>query len=187
MEYFELLKRRRSVRLFLPQPVEPEKLQAILEAANIAPSAGNLQSYEIYLVTDPARLSTLARASLDQDFIAQAPLALVFCANPGRAVGKYGARGTRLYCLQDATIACAYAQLALTALGLASVWVGAFRDDEVRRAIEVGEELIPIAILPIGYPAEAPEARGRRPLADLVHRLTISESSLPRRNSVRQS
>ncbi len=171
MEYFELIQKRRSVRQFLSQTVEAEKLQAILEAANCAPSAGNLQAYEIFIVTTPEMRHQLAVASLDQGFIEQAPLALVFCANPRRSVGKYGQRGEKLYCLQDATIACTYAQLALTALGLASVWVGAFRDDEVRRAIGVGEELIPVAILPIGYPGDVPESRGRRSLSDLVHPL----------------
>jgi nitroreductase len=171
MDFFALLRERRSVRQFLARPVEAEKIQSILEAANRAPSAGNLQAYEIYLVTSPATLRLLGRASLDQDFIEQAPLALVFCAHPGRSSGKYGKRGSSLYCVQDATIACAYAQLALTALGLASVWVGAFRDDEVRRAIGVGDDLIPVAILPIGYPGESPAPTSRRPLSSLVHPL----------------
>jgi nitroreductase len=169
MDFFELIQKRRSIRLFTPQPVEKQKLQAILEAANRAPSAGNLQAYEIYLVTDPARLRLLARAALDQDFIAQAPLALVFCANPARSSKKYGRRGASLYCLQDATIACTFAHLAASALDLASVWVGAFDDNGVRQAIGVGDSLLPVAILPVGYPGEQPKTSSRRPLSDLVH------------------
>jgi nitroreductase len=169
MDFFDLIQRRHSVRAFTPQPVEEQKLRAILEAANRAPSAGNLQAYEIYLVTDPARLRLLARAALDQDFIAQAPVALVFCANPARSARKYGRRGTALYCLQDATIACTFAHLAAAALGLASVWVGAFDDGGVRRTIGVGDNLLPVAILPLGYPGEKPQPTSRRPLSDLVH------------------
>ena len=172
MEFFELMRVRRSVRAFTTQPVEPEKRQAILEAANRAPSAGNLQAYEIYAVTNRTVLRALARAALSQEFIAQAPLALVFCAHPARSAKKYGKRGVSLYCIQDATIACAYAQLAATALGLGSVWVGAFDDDRVRAAIGASDELLPVAILPVGYAGEQPEATSRRSLDDLVHPIT---------------
>ena len=172
MDYFELLEKRHSIRAFTSQPVEGEKLQAILQAANRAPSAGNLQAYEIYMVTNPTRRQELARAALEQTFIAQAPVALVFCANPSRSSMKYKQRGESLYCIQYATIACVFAHLAAAALGLASVWVGAFDDDGVRRAIGVGRDLRPVAILPVGYPGEKPEISSRRQLSSLVHHLT---------------
>lgn len=169
MDFFEVVNARHSIRAFTVRQIEPKKLQAILEAANRAPSAGNLQAYEIYAVTNRAVLRALARAALDQEFIAEAPLALVFCAHPARSAKKYRQRGESLYCIQDATIACAYAQLAVSALGLASVWVGAFDDDAVRRAIGVDVTLRPIAILPIGYAGEEPEVTSRRSLESLVH------------------
>jgi len=128
-----------------------------------------LQGYEVYLVTNRACLQALTKAAVGQDFIEQAPLALVFCAHPARSAQKYGQRGTTLYCVQDATIACAYAQLAVTALGLASVWVGAFNEEAVRAAIGIGHDLRPVAFLPIGYAAETPENRSRRALVELVH------------------
>ena len=171
MDFFEVVKTRQSIRAFLDQPIEPEKLQQILDTINRAPSAGNLQGYEVYLVTNRACLQALTKSAVGQDFVEQAPLALVFCAHPARSVQKYGQRGTALYCVQDATIACAYAQLAITALGLATVWVGAFDDDLVRRAIHVGNDLRPVAILPVGYAAETPEHRSRRALMELVHRI----------------
>ena len=153
MEFFELVRARHSVRAFTARPIEPEKLQAILGAANRAPSAGNLQAYEIYALSNRTELNLLAGAAR-QGFVAQAPLALVFCAHPARSAIKFGQRGASLYCIQDATIVCAYAQLAATALGLASVWVGAFDDAAVRRAVGVGKDLLPVAILPIGYAGE---------------------------------
>ncbi len=167
-DFFKTVEGRHSVRAFATQPVEPEKLLAILQAANRAPSAGNLQAYEIYVVSQPARLAALARAALNQDFIARAPLALVFCAHPARSAGRYGERGRTLYCVQDATIAAAFVLLAATALGLGSVWVGAFDEEAVRQAIGVLKGHVPVAIVPIGYAAEAPETTGRRPLSDLV-------------------
>jgi nitroreductase len=149
--------------------VEEEKLQRILLAANLAPSAGNLQAYEIYLVRERSVRVALARAALEQWFISEAPIALVFCAHPERSAAHYGRRGARLYALQDATIACTFAMLAISALGLATVWVGAFDDEGVRRAIRAPEGHQPVAILPVGYPAEQPRPTGRRSLDELVH------------------
>ena len=171
MDVFEVFKKRRSMRAYTDQPVEAEKLQAILEAINLAPSAGNLQGYEVFVVYSTPMRKAIAAAAYNQEFIVQAPVALVFCANPARSIGRYGERGRDLYCVQDATIACTYACLAAVALGLASVWVGAFDEEGVRQAIGVGKELRPVAVLPIGYGARTPDARPRRKLADLVHEL----------------
>lgn len=168
MDFFTVLQERHSVREFSERPVESEKLRALLEAANRAPSAGNLQAYEIYVVTRPATLKELMRAAFEQKFVAQAPVVLVFCAHPARSASSYGERGAKLYSVQDATIACAYVQLAATALGLGSVWVGAFDEDAVRKALGIGEELVPVALLPIGYAAEDPMITSRRNLESLV-------------------
>lgn len=169
MDYFELIRRRRSVRVFARKSVEDAKLEQILEAARAAPTAGNLQAYEIYVARRPEVRSALAAAALGQDFIRQAPVALVFCTHAARSSSRYGERGSRLYAVQDATIACTFAMLAATALGLGSVWVGAFRDEEVWRAIGAPKGHQPVAILPVGYPGETPEPTGRRPLAEFVH------------------
>lgn len=171
MDFFEAVRIRQSVRAFQDKPLDPAAIRQILETINRAPSAGNLQGYEVYLVTNGTVIQALACSTHGQDFIAQAPLALVFCAHPARSVQKYGERGATLYCLQDATIACAYAQLAITALGLASVWVGAFDEEAVRQAIGVGHDQRPVAFLPIGYAAETPEQRPRRALLEWVHRI----------------
>jgi nitroreductase len=169
MEFFEVVRARHSTRAFTTQPIQLEKQRAILDAVNRAPSAGNLQAYEVYAVTRRACLNALVHAAGGQEFIARAPLAFVFCARPARSAKKYGQRGASLYCVQDATVACAYAQLAATALGLASVWVGAFDENAARAAIGAGKDLLPVAILPIGYASEQPEATSRRLLESLVH------------------
>jgi nitroreductase len=168
MEFFKVLQERHSIRAFAERPVEPEKLRALLEAANRAPSAGNLQAYKIYVVTRSTTLKALMRAAFEQKFVGQAPVVLVFCADPRRSASSYGERGATLYSVQDATIACAYAQLAATALGLGSVWVGAFDEDAVRKALDISEELVPVALLPVGYPTESPQITSRRTLDELV-------------------
>lgn len=170
MEFFEVVGGRHSIRAYQRRPVEEGALRAILECANRAPSAGNLQAYEIAVVTEEPARQALARAALDQEFIAQAPAVLVFFEHPRRSAIRYGQRGTDLYSLQDATIACAYAQLAATAVGLASCWVGAFSEEPICRALKVPKGVRPVALLPIGYAAEAPEPSGRRRLGELVRR-----------------
>ncbi|MDW8100224.1 MAG: nitroreductase family protein [Anaerolineae bacterium] len=168
MDVFECIRQRRSIRAYQDRPVPEDALRQILEAINAAPSAGNLQAYQVFLVRDAAKRRALAQASGDQEFVAQAPVVLVFCTDAARSAWRYGQRGERLYALQDATIACAYAQLAAVALGLGTVWVGAFQDEAVIRALNLPHGLHPIAILPIGYPAESPAPTPRRALSDLV-------------------
>jgi nitroreductase len=169
MDFFEVVQQRRSVRVYQAKPIEEEMLHRILETLNQAPSAGNLQAYDVVVVREMERRQALSRAAWDQTFILEAPVALVFFANPERNVWRYGSRGAELYCVQDATIACTYAHLTATALGLASCWVGAFDDDAVRRVVGAPSSWRPVAILPIGYPAEHPEPRARRSLRDTVH------------------
>lgn len=169
MEFQEVIRQRRSIRAFTAEPVEEWKLQKILEAVNAAPSAGALQAYEVYVVRKPGGRAALAAAARSQDFIKAAPVALVFCTHAALSEGRYRARGARLYSLQDATIACTFAMLALVDLGLASVWVGAFEDDAVWKVIGSPEGQTPVAILPIGYAGEKPRPTSRRELTGLVH------------------
>lgn len=169
MEFFDLVRARRSIRSFQKKKVEEEKLNKILEAVNQAPSAGDLQAYEIVVIKSESQKEKLFQAAREQEAILEAGVVLVFCANPARSAEKYGERGEDLYSLQDATIAASYAQLAASNLGLGSVWVGGFDEGEVRKACRASEDLRPVAIIPIGYPAEKPEKTPRRNLKDLVH------------------
>ncbi len=174
MDFFDVLRNRQSIRAFKKKDVEEEKVNIILEAIDSAPSAGDLQAYEIVVIRDQERRSALAEEALNQDFIAQAPLNLVFFINPRRSVRRYGQRGMRLYCLQDATIAATYAQLAATALGLGSVWVGAFYEERIKKLVDAKDDLMPVAIISIGYPDEEPEFTPRRRIDDIIHDEYIS-------------
>jgi len=177
LDFFEVINRRFSVRSFQTTAVEDATLQAILEAVNNAPSAGNLQAFEVVVIRDPERKRQLVKASFDQSFIAQAPVALVFLTNPDRNRAKYGSRGAELYSVQDTTIACTYAQLAATASGLGTCWVGAFDEDRVREVVGAPAAWRPVAILPIGVPTEAAGGRERRAVGDLVHEEQAGRSS----------
>jgi nitroreductase len=171
-DFFATVRHRHSVRHFIQdRAVEPEKIHAILEMACAAPSAGDLQAYQIHVLQAATRRAQLANAAFDQTFIAQAPLSLVFSADPQRSASRYAERGAALYALQDATIAATYAQLAIVAAGLGSTWIGQFDEERVRHVIESAPELRPVAILAVGYPAEFPEPTPRRKMSDIVKHL----------------
>jgi nitroreductase len=171
VEFFEVVKARQSIRVFADQPVEQEKLEVILDAAvNRAPSAGNLQAYRVYVVTRPEDRQALRRVARDREYMTSAPVVLVFCTDTGQAAERYRERAGR-YSLMDAAIAASFAMLAATSLDLASVPVGSFDDAGVWRVLGEPEGIEPVLMLPLGYPAERPEHRPRRPLRELVRHL----------------
>ena len=170
-DFFETVRHRHSVRRYQSDmPVEAEKLHAVLETALAAPSAGDLQAYKIIVVSDRATREALADAAAHQGFVAEAPVCLVFCSDPQRSAETYGERGRELYTIQDATIAAAYAQLAVVAAGMGSTWVGSFDAERLRAVLELDVRLVPVAILCVGYPAELPEPTPRRHLDEMVER-----------------
>ncbi|MDH5302443.1 MAG: nitroreductase family protein [Gammaproteobacteria bacterium] len=168
-DFFTTVRNRHSIRKYqTDMPVEKEKLHAILEMACAAPSAGDLQAYRILVVTDaPTRLK-ISNIASQQSFINEAPVCLVFCAEPARSAAKFGQRGQDLYALQDATIAAAYAQLAVVAAGLGATWIGYFDEAPLRACLNIGDNLQPVAMLSVGYPAELPSDSPRRVLSDIV-------------------
>jgi len=169
VDFFDVVEARRSVRAFSEDPVEREKLERILAVAGLAPSAGDLQSFQIVVIEDPDTKAALAAAA-GQAFVAEAPIVLIFCADAKRSESRYGRRGATLFCVQDATIAACYAQLAASAQGLASCWVGAFDETAVAAALAAPSALRPVALLPVGRAAEQPDRPHRRPIEALVRR-----------------
>ncbi|WP_006787588.1 nitroreductase family protein [Thiorhodospira sibirica] len=168
-DFFQTVHHRHSIRRYqTDMPVEEAKLHAVLETAVAAPSAGDLQSYCIVTVREPLLRQALSKAAYDQEFIADAPVSLVFCAHNERCAEQYGERGRTLYAIQDATIAAAYAQLAVVAAGLGSTWVGFFDEQAVRDTLALEPGSHPVAILCIGYAAELPQETPRKRLDDVV-------------------
>ena len=169
-DFFRTVRHRHSIRRYQSDmPVEEAKLHAILETAIAAPSAGDLQAYRIVVVSNAALRQQLATAA-GQEFIATAPVCLVFCADPERSKQKFGDRGHDLFAIQDATIAAAYAQLAVVAAGMGSTWVGKFEPASIRQALEISEELEPVAMLCVGYPDELPEPSPRRHMDEIIEK-----------------
>jgi len=170
MEFEEVVRRRRMVRAFRPEPVPEEKILKLLRNAIRAPSAGHLQPWEFILVRDEGVKRRLGAAALHQDFIAQAPVVVVTCANTRRSGQVYGQRGIAFYSLIDTAFASLLLLLTATAEGLGCCFVGAFRDEEVAHILGLPPWVRPVGIIPIGYPAERPERLPRLPLELVLHR-----------------
>jgi len=169
MELIEAIRTRRSVRSYLSSAVSDSELEELLELATWAPSAGNLQPWEFVVVREERVKERLAEEALHQWWIAEAPVVVVACANERRSSSIYGARGRTLYCLCDGSAAVEILLLAVHSRGLGSCWVGAFHDEGVSRLLGLPGGVRPVAILPIGRPAEKPSPPPRRPLREVVH------------------
>jgi nitroreductase len=166
MEFMELLRARHSVRRFRAEQVPLELLEKVLEVVRTAPTAGNFQSYEVYVVSGARLMRALADASFDHGWISQAPMALVVCTNAARC--QYDDK--EHWALQDASIAATLAHLAIVELGLACCWVGAFIPSKVAKVIDAQVGHVPLALLPFGYADEVPEESARREVTEFVHR-----------------
>jgi nitroreductase len=169
MDVFETIKGRRSIRAYRDIEVPQEIVEKLIEAARWAPSAGNIQPWEFIIVRNPETKRRLAEAALGQSFIEEAPVVIVVCADEERSARGYGTRGRTLYCIQDTAAAIQNIHLAAYALGLGTCWVGAFKEDEAREILNIPGGVRPVAIIPVGYPAESPSPRSRRPLKEIIH------------------
>ncbi len=164
----DFILRRRSCRRFLPRTVRDEDVDLMCEVLQSAPTAGNLQPWYFYVVTDAAVKRELADAAYGQGFLAQAPVVFVICAEPERSAIRYGRRGRELYCIQDTAAATQNLLLAATALGYGSCWVGAFNEDKTRKALEIPAHLRPTAIVPVGAGEVAAEPPAKRKSSEIL-------------------
>lgn len=155
MDLFEAIAKRRSIRQFRgDHPVDEATVRRILDAAIAAPSAGNGQPWRFFVVRDPALKRRLAFEAGHQRFIDEVPVVIVVCADLQKAEEGYGERGRKTYALQDTAAAIENMLLTITALGLGSCWVGAFNESVAAELLGLPEHVRPLAILPIGAPAE---------------------------------
>ena len=168
MEFSEVIAKRRSVRHFNPKlDVAEEDVRALLEAAVIAPTAGNIQPWRFTVVRSIEARERLSDA-LHQRWATAAPVVIVVSVDPRPCSARYGERGERLYAIQDTSAAVENILLAAVDRGLASCWIGAFDTDSVREAIGLAAPIEPVAILPVGYSAEFAGRPARRPLAEVA-------------------
>jgi nitroreductase len=166
MDFHAVVANRRSVRAFRSDPIEPERLNRVLEAARLAPSAKNIQPWKFVVVRDAPTITELAVACHNQQFIAQAPVVVCGCADEAVCYGGMG--GYWNSWAVDLAIALEHIMLAATAEGLGTCWIGSFQEAEVRRILGIPEAIRPVALTPLGYAARSYNSRPRKSLAEIV-------------------
>ena len=165
-QLFRVMATRRSTRNFdMTHLVEQWKVDKILAAADTAPSAGNFQGFEVVYVKNNEIKKRLIEAANNQPYV-NAPVVLVFCMDPSRVKINFPPDTLAKFSLQDATLAAAYSQLAASALGLSSIWIGMLDEEKVKQIIET--DLKPSSILCIGYPQKKRPPKSRRKLKELI-------------------
>jgi len=161
MDIFETIAARRSIRKYKAEPIAEIQLGKILEAARLAPSAGNKQPWRFVVVQDKNRKAHLAKAADDQSFLKNAAAIVVAAADPHISAKWHE---------KDTMIALEHIVLAATALGYGTCWIGAFDADEVKSLLKIPERMTIIALLPIGVPDEKPRPTLRKDFHEIFYK-----------------
>ena len=165
MDFLELVATRYSVRAYKPDPVEDEKLQKVLEAARLAPTAANRQPFQLIVVHTSGRQIELSQI-YQRPWFVQAPIIICACAMASNGWSR-SSDGVN-YTMLDVAIAFDHLTLEATDLGLGTCWVAAFNVEAARKVLGIPPEVDPVALTPLGYPADASRLKTRKPLAELV-------------------
>ena len=160
----EAIKRRRSIRSFKDKPVEKEKLDRILEAARLAPSASNRQERRFVVVQDAEKRAKLGEAACSQSFVGTAPVVIAACATESSHIMACGQPAYTV----DVTIAVDHMTLQAVEEGLGTCWIGAFQEHAVREILGIPESVRVVSLLPLGYPEYCPSPTPRKPKSELV-------------------
>jgi len=166
MDIYKAIRIRKSVRSFLDRDIEEDKLQRILEAVRLAPSAKNKQEWRFVVVRDRQKREQLAMAAYKQEFVGEAPVVIACCAE----TDKYVMRGG-LECYPiDVAIAIDHLTLTAAAEGLGTCWIGSFESEKVKQILGIPQEIIVVELLPLGYPQDpAIKEKSRLSLEEIVH------------------
>jgi nitroreductase len=158
MDVLEAIRTRRSIRKYRPELVPEEKLEMILEAARLAPSAGNRQPWRFVVVQNVDRKKALAEVANNQAFLKDAAAIIVAVGDPEASARWYE---------KDTMIALEHMVLAATALGYGTCWIGAFDEDAAKRLLRIPAKMKVVAILPIGVSSEKPAPKPRKDLSEI--------------------
>jgi len=168
MEFYEVIKTRRSIRSYKPDMPPHEALDRILEAVRISPSGSNRQPWRFIIVTDREKREKLATACGNQGFVGEAPVIVVACGHDIK-YNRGGYMGEKSF-LVDVSIAFTHLVLAARAEGLGTCWIGFFQNDEVKELLGIPDDYDVVAVTPLGYPRgeEFRETDKRKPLSEIT-------------------
>ena len=165
MEFSELIQKRYSVRAYRPDPVPLEHLDMVLSAACTAPTAANRQPFQL-IVVHTAGCEDEVRRMYHRDWFVSAPLVIAACGLTTEGwVRSYDQAN---YTTVDVAIAMDHLILAAAELGLGTCWIANFDPEAVRQVLHLPQGVEPVALTPLGYPADQPRPKERKPLAELV-------------------
>ncbi len=164
MSFLDLARKRISVRGYKEIPVTPVELSAILEAGQAAPSACNNQPWHFIIVRDPDVKQALG-AAYPREWFWRAPVLIVVCVEPAKAWKRGDGKS---YADVDGAIAMDHMTLCAADLGLGTCWIGAFDAAKVRAALNLPDGIEPLAMTPVGHPADAGRPKKRKELNEIV-------------------
>lgn len=172
----EAIQHRRSIRKFQGKPIENEKLNEILEAARLAPSGNNRQPWFFVVIKDEMLKNEVAIATNNQMWIASAPVVIVavadLCARSQDYAGLYVDEEANSFdvkrIVRDTTIAVTHLLLEVDNQELGACWCGAFTQAGIRPVLNIPDDKFVLAVIPVGYPAEEPKAKPRKPLEEII-------------------
>jgi Nitroreductase len=179
MSFLELAWKRKSVRNFKPDDVSVEKIMTLIDAARSAPTGGNCQPWHFYVIKDAEYRKCIYESTGNrQQFILDAPVVIVVCADLERT-RKYGDRGRELYSIQDTAAAIQNLLLCAVDGGLAACWCGAFDEKAVSSMLKLGDDMRPIAVIPIGYAVNEPAKTSRRSVSEISTFIGFDGEAIP--------
>lgn len=165
MNFLDLARQRFSVRSYEKTAVPEDKLQMVLEAGRLAPSAANRQAWRFVVVRDEKQRRALGDA-YPRDWFWSAPVILVVCMEPAKAWVRFDGKN---YADVDGAIAMDHMTLCAAEIGLGTCWIGAFEPAKVRRVLGIPGHIEPLAMTPLGIPAEPVRAKSRKPMLEIVN------------------
>jgi len=164
MDVFEAIGKRRSIRKYKNTLIEEQKLEKILEAARIAPSAANRQEWKFIVVNDQEKREKLVEAANGQKFVGQAPVTIVGCSTESERVMPCGQFAYTV----DLSIAISFMILEATELGLGTCWLGAYDEGVVKKVLEIPYEIRVPVMFTLGYADEDPSPRPRKDIDEII-------------------
>jgi nitroreductase len=164
MEFFDVVKARRSVRSYADAPVEREKLDAIVEAIRLAPTAANKQPFKVVFAQTKGREGELGKVYRHPWFVEPPLVAAVFVDAKAAWVRVDGAN----YGQVDGAIVMEHLVLAATALGLGTCWIANFDPIAARQVFGMESRWLPVALSPLGYPGSAPPPKTTKAAEEIV-------------------
>jgi nitroreductase len=164
MNVSEAIAKRRSVRSYRDQPVESEKIDLILQAARLSPSARNQQIWKFVVIRNKDTKENLVHACDEQAYLAEADTVICCCA---LKTDVRLANGEPTHTM-DLAVATSFMMLQATELGIGSCWVGTFNEDKVKKLLRIPENAKVVNLMALGYPHFLPPASDRKPLNEIV-------------------